>query len=115
MEELCNHAVTFPEDCGRGKAERGPEACLPAVRIQYICSTYKQHLMRGHNEHFPIAVITTTNRISLLVYLAMAATQKLYPRATVKKIVKAHSQRSLAKNVDVLVGTRGRRVSRQAG
>ena len=34
---------------------------------------------------------------------AMAACQKLYPRATVKKIVKAHSRRNLSKNVDVLV------------
>jgi hypothetical protein len=33
----------------------------------------------------------------------MAGTQKLYPRATVKKIVKAHSQRNVSKNVDVLV------------
>ncbi|TAQ91134.1 hypothetical protein B7494_g578 [Chlorociboria aeruginascens] len=31
------------------------------------------------------------------------ATQKLYPRATVKKIVKAHSKRNLSKNVDVLI------------
>jgi hypothetical protein len=35
----------------------------------------------------------------------MAAAQKLYPRATVKKIVKAHSKRNLSKNVDVLVRT----------
>ncbi|PQE33142.1 Histone-fold domain-containing new1 protein [Rutstroemia sp. NJR-2017a WRK4] len=34
----------------------------------------------------------------------MAAAQKLYPRATLKKIVKAHSKRNLSKNVDVLVG-----------
>jgi len=34
----------------------------------------------------------------------MAAGQKLYPRATVKKIVKAHSKRNVSKNVDVLVG-----------
>jgi hypothetical protein len=34
----------------------------------------------------------------------MAAGQKLYPRATVKKIVKAHSNRNITKNVDVLVG-----------
>jgi hypothetical protein len=34
----------------------------------------------------------------------MAAGQKLYPRATVKKIVKAHSKRNFSKNVDVLVG-----------
>jgi hypothetical protein len=34
----------------------------------------------------------------------MAAGQKLYPRATVKKIVKAHSKCNVSKNVDVLVG-----------
>ncbi len=34
----------------------------------------------------------------------MAAGQKLYPRATVKKIVKAHSKSNVSKNVDVLVG-----------
>jgi hypothetical protein len=34
----------------------------------------------------------------------MTAGQKLYPRATVKKIVKAHSKRNMTKNVDVLVG-----------
>jgi len=34
------------------------------------------------------------------------APTKLYPRATVKKIVKAHSERNLSKNADVLVRTR---------
>ncbi|KAF2268901.1 hypothetical protein CC78DRAFT_509530 [Lojkania enalia] len=29
--------------------------------------------------------------------------QTLYPRGTVKKIVKAHTNRSLSKNVDVLI------------
>ncbi|KAF3766491.1 hypothetical protein M406DRAFT_339684 [Cryphonectria parasitica EP155] len=29
--------------------------------------------------------------------------QKLYPRGTVKKIIKAHSGRSLSKNVDILM------------
>ncbi|TVY83732.1 hypothetical protein LSUE1_G001679 [Lachnellula suecica] len=33
----------------------------------------------------------------------MAGGQKLYPRATVKKIVKAHSKRNVTKNVDVLI------------
>ncbi|KAL3427536.1 hypothetical protein PVAG01_01045 [Phlyctema vagabunda] len=33
----------------------------------------------------------------------MATGQKLYPRATVKKIVKAHSNRNLSRNVDVLI------------
>lgn len=34
----------------------------------------------------------------------MAPGQKLYPRATVKKIVKAHSKCNVSKNVDVMVG-----------
>ena len=34
----------------------------------------------------------------------MVAAQKLYPRATLKKIVKAHSKKNLSKNVDPLVG-----------
>jgi hypothetical protein len=33
----------------------------------------------------------------------MAITPKLYPRATIKKIVKAHTKKHLSKNVDVLV------------
>lgn len=33
----------------------------------------------------------------------MVATQKLYPRGTVKRIVKAHAGRSISKNADVLV------------
>ncbi|KAK8907276.1 hypothetical protein QC760_004544 [Botrytis cinerea] len=33
----------------------------------------------------------------------MATGQKLYPRANLKKIVKAHSKRNLTKNVDVLI------------
>lgn len=33
----------------------------------------------------------------------MATGQKLYPRASLKKIIKAHSKRNLTKNVDVLV------------
>lgn len=36
----------------------------------------------------------------------MAAAQKLYPRATLKKIVKAHSKKNLSKNVDPLVSCR---------
>lgn len=41
----------------------------------------------------------------------MAPGQKLYPRATVKKIVKAHSKCSVSKNVDVMV--RGRQTAFQ--
>ncbi|KAI1481397.1 hypothetical protein F4774DRAFT_408107 [Daldinia eschscholtzii] len=33
----------------------------------------------------------------------MAPGQKLYPRATVKKIVKAHSNCNVSKNVDVMI------------
>ncbi|KAI1325933.1 hypothetical protein F5Y16DRAFT_376754 [Xylariaceae sp. FL0255] len=33
----------------------------------------------------------------------MAAGQKMYPRATVKKIVKAHSKCNISKNADVMI------------
>ncbi|PKS07006.1 hypothetical protein jhhlp_005603 [Lomentospora prolificans] len=33
----------------------------------------------------------------------MAPSQKIYPRATVKKIVKAHSNLNISKNADVLI------------
>ncbi|KAA6409813.1 MAG: Histone-fold containing [Lasallia pustulata] len=33
----------------------------------------------------------------------MAAAPKLYPRSTIKRIIKAHSKRPLSKNVDVLI------------
>ncbi|MCJ1324274.1 hypothetical protein MMC10_000936 [Thelotrema lepadinum] len=33
----------------------------------------------------------------------MARNQKLYPRATVKRIVKAHSNKGLTKNADILI------------
>jgi hypothetical protein len=57
-------------------------------------------------------LLKTTNAASCIITktfkaprksIAMAAGQKLYPRATVKKIVKAHSKRNVSKNVDVLV------------
>lgn len=34
----------------------------------------------------------------------MALGKKAYPKATVKKIIKAHSDRNLKKNADVTVG-----------
>lgn len=37
----------------------------------------------------------------------MMAVQKLYPRATVKRIVKSHTNKALTKNTDILVGTEG--------
>ena len=33
----------------------------------------------------------------------MVATQKLYPRGTVKRVVKAHANRNVSKNADILV------------
>jgi len=35
--------------------------------------------------------------------MTMVVTQKLYPRATVKRIVKARSGHSISKNADILV------------
>ncbi|KAK0380772.1 hypothetical protein CLIM01_01847 [Colletotrichum limetticola] len=37
------------------------------------------------------------------IFLAMAPGQKAYPRGTVKKIIKAHSNCNLSKNVDVMI------------
>ncbi|TGJ79449.1 hypothetical protein E0Z10_g9308 [Xylaria hypoxylon] len=45
---------------------------------------------------------TYTNCASLKFEI-MAAGQKMYPRATVKKIVKAHSKCNVSKNVDVMI------------
>jgi hypothetical protein len=44
----------------------------------------------------------------------MAPGQKLYPRATVKKIVKAHSNRNVSKNVDVMVRRRAPTTRKEA-
>ncbi|KAJ5710668.1 hypothetical protein N7488_004824 [Penicillium malachiteum] len=41
--------------------------------------------------------------LHLLKHYTMAATQKLYPRGTVKRIVKAHSNKSVSKNADILI------------
>ncbi|KAI1825227.1 hypothetical protein F4861DRAFT_538318 [Xylaria intraflava] len=41
----------------------------------------------------------------------MAPGQKTYPRATVKKIIKAHSKCNVSKNVDVMVGLEAIRIS----
>lgn len=46
--------------------------------------------------------------------LAMAPGQKAYPRGTVKKIIKAHSNCNLSKNVDVMVSTVLTRLERAA-
>ncbi|KAJ5855908.1 transcriptional regulator family: Histone-like TF [Penicillium soppii] len=47
-------------------------------------------------EHLHITTLDTELQL-------MAATQKLYPRGTVKRIVKAHSNRSVSKNADILI------------
>jgi histone H3/H4 len=50
-----------------------------------------------------IASAIATSPIQLDIHTTMAATQKLYPRATVKRIVKAQANRNLSKNADILV------------
>jgi hypothetical protein len=58
-----------------------------------------------HNKHCS-ATIPAVHQIYKLLpntHIKMAAGQKLYPRATVKKIVKAHSKRNVSKNVDVQI------------
>jgi hypothetical protein len=39
---------------------------------------------------------------------AKTSTKKTYPRATVKKIIKGHSNKSVGRNVDALVSVRRR-------
>lgn len=56
-----------------------------------------------NNKLLPEAVTDTLVLELYFFNIIMAAGQKLYPRATVKKIVKAHSKRNVSKNVDVLV------------
>lgn len=48
------------------------------------------------------------------IFLIMAPGQKAYPRGTVKKIVKAHSNCNLSKNVDVMVSSLPTRRGRAA-
>lgn len=50
--------------------------------------------------HYPSAPFSTFRPVP---QYKMAPGQKMYPRATVKKIVKAHSNRNVSKNVDVMV------------
>ena len=42
------------------------------------------------------------------------APKRLYPRSTIKKIIKAHSSRSLSKNADLLVSHASRRQDKRA-
>lgn len=48
-------------------------------------------------EHCPVFHFTI---FSILLVMTV---QKLYPRGTVRRIVKAHSNRSVSKNADILV------------
>lgn len=50
--------------------------------------------------------ISATPRIAI-----MALAKKSYPKATLKKIIKAHSNHNLKKNADVTVRSKPRRVA----
>lgn len=77
--------------CNRHPALSTPRSKLKAQKVNI---PLQQH-------HPPTRVLFGT----------MAATQKLYPRGTVKRIVKAHSTRSVSKNADILVRPNSPRVS----
>ncbi|KAI8955212.1 hypothetical protein F4801DRAFT_378623 [Xylaria longipes] len=49
------------------------------------------------------ALIPITTNFSSPTFETMAPGQKMYPRATVKKIVKAHSKCNVSKNADVMI------------
>lgn len=61
---------------------------------------------RPHVNTTAFTLNITTTTLCGIVRRKMAAAQKLYPRATLKKIVKAHSKKNLSKNVDPLVSDR---------
>jgi hypothetical protein len=61
-----------------------------------ICANNQLHSKLSPDPSYPFP---STNPREI----AMAATQKLYPRGTVKRIVKAHAGRNISKNADVLV------------
>lgn len=66
---------------------------------------------RGESKYLPtyLPYLLTDNFIKRYLLpppthpATMATAQKLYPRATLKRIIKAHSKRNVTKNVDVLV------------
>lgn len=52
---------------------------------------------------FPVPPQHNTTQLTHAAPPTMAPSQTLYPRATVKRIVKAHSNRPLSKNADIMV------------
>lgn len=88
-----------------------PHAALapPAVNTQRSQFHYRSWLKESSSLDSHIAeTCLAACEILFLVYFSlflatMPVTQKLYPRATVKRIVKAHSNRSVSKNADILV------------
>lgn len=61
---------------------------------------------RPHVNTTAFTLNITITRFCGIARCNMATAQKLYPRATLKKIVKAHSKKNLNKNVDPLVSDR---------
>ncbi|KKK24265.1 hypothetical protein ARAM_004409 [Aspergillus rambellii] len=81
-----------------GPSDKSPDGTAYAVGI----------MLRGYYQRVRIAIyiflsLTSSAAAAAAASPTMAATQKLYPRATVKRIVKAHANRSLSKNADILI------------
>lgn len=68
-------------------------------------SCHKRHRTRGNNKRrlFTPSSIVHDSDQETHNHGAIMAVQKLYPRSTIKRIVKAHSKKSVSKNADVLV------------
>lgn len=70
--------------------------CWPALSLKTLPSqTYLEYATTKQNSTFVLGI----------ALLQMAVTRKPYPRATLKKILKAHTNKSVSRNADALVGT----------
>ena len=65
----------------------------------------QRHSDRGTTVTREAAVITPIAKDRIISFAVMGLAKKAYPKATLKKIIKAHSNHNLKKNADVTVGT----------
>lgn len=95
------HQVCAPSSClhlGNCRPQTKQTASPHPRNVTPNCDT---ELTSTNLPYFDIFTTTQYPRSSTVI---MAPGQKAYPRGTVKKIVKAHSNCNLSKNVDVMVG-----------
>ncbi|KAB8241416.1 NUDIX hydrolase domain-like protein [Aspergillus flavus] len=87
-----------------------PTFTFPDLRLITSILTYRlrksnklQAKSRPQLSNTAVDSQTSAVFLSSTLPMTMAATQKLYPRGTVKRIVKAQSNRNVSKNADILI------------